>query len=68
MPAYFYCPGESTATAQQVQCSTEFQLYTPPNEALIDWGQVTAEGIYWGLLYWSLFFIFGQIKKAIDDL
>lgn len=67
MGFYFYCPGEVVANASTVQCSETLQAYEPPFDGdPVVLSELIGQGIYWGLTYWALFFIFGQIKKAIE--
>lgn len=66
MASYFYCPGIAEASAFAVQCSEAMQTYQPPVEDSVLLSELVAQGIYWALMYGSLFFIFSQIKKAIE--
>lgn len=66
MATNFYCPGiaQLETEANRVTCSETLQV-TPAADP-VKLSELVAEGIYWGLTYWALFFIFRQIKKAIE--
>jgi hypothetical protein len=62
----FVCPGDAQVTALTVQCSVALQALESPLEPVM-LSELVAQGIQWGLTYWALFFIYGQIKKAIEN-
>lgn len=66
MATTFYCPGTAhlETEANRVTCSET--LHVTPAGDPVKLSELVGEGIYWGLVYWSLFFIFNQIKKAIE--
>ncbi|WP_397378579.1 hypothetical protein [Pseudomonas sp.] len=66
MASYYFCPGIAEASAFAVQCSEAMQSYQPPVEQTVLLSELVAQGIFWGLTYASIFFIFSQIKKAIE--
>lgn len=66
MASYFYCSGVAEVSAFAVQCSEAFQTYQPPAEETILLSELVAHGIYYGLFYGCILFIFCQIKKAIE--
>lgn len=64
MGLYFYCPGETQASANTVVCSVPVESYTP------DPGFLSAETVSifapWVFYFVALVFAFTQIKKAIE--
>lgn len=66
MASYFYCSGIAEASEFVVQCSEALQTYQPPAEQTVLLSELVAQGIYWALFYGVIFFVFSQIKKAIE--
>lgn len=66
MATNFYCPGiaQLETEANRVTCSETLQV-TPAADP-VKASELVGQGIYWGLFYWALFFVFYQIKKAIE--
>jgi hypothetical protein len=61
----FVCSGDAQVTAQIVQCSVAIQALEAPIEPVL-LSELVGQGIYWGITYWALFFVFKQIKNAIE--
>ncbi len=62
----FVCPADAQVTAQTVQCSVAIQALEAPMEPVL-LSELVGQGIFWGLTYWALFFVFKQLKNAIES-